>query len=81
MLFWKKAWSYFMLDQNHQWSEITNTGNPARSAIINKLLRAMKKLEAARCGKPSMAHGSFVPLEFERSVSLCENHTNPEVGP
>ena len=70
-----------MLDQNHQWSEITNTGNPTRTAIINKLLHAMKKMEAARRGKPSMARRSFIPKEFERLVSLCETHDNPEVGP
>ena len=80
VLFWKKAWSYFMLDQNHQWSEITKTGNPTRSAVLNKLLRAMKKMEAARRGKPSMARRSFIPKEFERLVSLCETHENPEVG-
>jgi hypothetical protein len=80
VLFWKKAWSYFMLDQNHQWSEITKTGNPTRSAVFNKLLRAMKKMEAARRGKPSMARRSFIPKEFERLVCLCETHDIPEVG-
>ena len=80
VLFWKKAWLYFMLDQNHQWSEITKTGNPPRSAILNKLLRSMKKIEAARRGKPSMARRSFIPKEFERLVCLCEMHNIPGVG-
>jgi len=80
VLYWKKAWSYFMLDQNHQWSEVTKKGNPTRAAVINKLLRAMKKMEAARRGKPSMARRSFIPKEFEKIVTLAENHEDPEVG-
>ena len=80
VLFWKKAWSHFMLDQGHQWSEITKMGNPTRSAAINKLLRGMKKMEAARRGKPSMARRSFIPKEFERLVSLCEQHEDEEIG-
>ena len=69
-----------MLDQGHQWSEITKMGNPTRSAAINKLLRGMKKMEAARRGKPSMARRSFIPKEFERLVSLCEQHEDEEIG-
>ena len=69
-----------MLDQNHRWSEITNTDNTARSAVLNNLLCAMKKMEVARCGKPCMARRFFVPKEFELLVSLCEAHDNPEVG-
>ena len=69
-----------MLDQNHQWSEVTNTGNPTRSAVLNKLLRAMKKMEAARRGKPSMACRSFILKRFELRVSLCKRHDNPKIG-
>ena len=80
VLFWKKAWSYYMLDQNHQWSEVTKKGNPTRAAVINKLLRAMKKFEAARLGKPSMARRSFIPKEFEMIVTLAEKHEDREVA-
>ena len=45
VLFWKKACLYFMLDQKHPCSEITKTGNLTRSAILNKLMCAMKKIE------------------------------------
>ena len=81
VLYWKKAWSHFMLDNNHQWSEVTRKGNPTRAGSINKLLRAMKRMEVARRGKPSQARRSFVPKEFERLVTLCETHENAEVGP
>ena len=60
VLFWKKAWSYFMLDQDHQWSEVTRKGNPTRAASINKLLRAMRRMEVARRGRPSKVRRSFV---------------------
>ena len=40
------------------------TGNLTRSAIINELLRAMKKMEAPRRGKPFMARRSFTPKQF-----------------
>ena len=53
VLFWKKAWSYFMLDQNTPWSEVAKHGNPTKSPQVNKLCRAMNKMEAARRGKPS----------------------------
>ena len=70
-----------MLDQDHQWSEVTSNGNPTRTASINKLLHAMRRMEVARRGRPSKARRSFVPKEFERLVSLCEQHENSEVGP
>ena len=69
-----------MLNQNHQWSEITTTGTLTRSSVLNKLLRAMNKIEAAHCVKPSMARRPFIPTDFECLVSLCKMYNNPEVG-
>ena len=48
--------------------------NPTRSAVINKLLRSMKKIEAACLGKPSQVRRSFIPKDFEKLVLLCEQH-------
>ena len=38
VLYWKKAWSYFMLDQNTPWSVVAKHGNPTRSTQVNRLL-------------------------------------------
>ena len=38
VLYWKKAWSYFMIDRNTPWSVITKHGNPTRSTQVNRLL-------------------------------------------
>ncbi len=69
-----------MINQNHQWCEVPKTCNPTHSVVVNKLLHAMKKMEAACRVKPSMACCSFIPKEFERLVSLREKHENPEIG-
>ena len=50
VLYWKKAWSWFMLDNMTPWSDVAKHGNPTKSAHINRLLRAMNKMEAARRG-------------------------------
>ena len=60
VFFWKKAWSYVMLNQNHQWSGITKLGNPTRSAVLSKLLYAITKMETGRQGKSSMAYHSLI---------------------
>ena len=68
-----------MLDNNHQWSEVTRKGNPTRAGSINKLLRAMKRMEVARLGKPSWPRRSFIPKELNHLVTLCKTHENVEV--
>ena len=57
--FWKKAWSYFMLNQMTPWNEIVGMGNPTRSIAVNKIIKAMKKMESARLGRPSNARQAF----------------------
>jgi hypothetical protein len=59
VLFWKKAWSYFMLNQITPWNEISHVGNPTRSTVVNKIVKAMKKMEAAQLGRPSQARRAF----------------------
>ena len=70
-----------MSDQDPQWSEVTRKGNPTRAGSINKMLKAMKRMEIARRGTPSQAWRSFVRKEFERLVTLCGQHERAEVGP
>ena len=65
ILYWKKAWSYFMIDSATPWSEVAKHGNPTRSAPVNRLIKAMGKMEAARRGVPSRARRALLPAEFE----------------
>ena len=68
ILYWKKAWSYFMLDNATPWSEVARHGNPTKAAPINRLLKAMGKMEAARRGVPSRARRALLPAEFEAII-------------
>ena len=40
--FWKKALSYFMTNRLMAWNEISNVGNPTRSAKLNDLIKYIK---------------------------------------
>jgi hypothetical protein len=70
VLYWKKAWSYFMLNKIIPWNEVAMTGNPTRSRSILALIDAMKKMEAARLGVPSKARRAFRAEEFGQVVEL-----------
>jgi hypothetical protein len=59
VLFLKKAWSYFMPNQITPWNEISHVGNPTRSTVVNKIIKEIKKMEAARLGRPSQAWRAF----------------------
>jgi hypothetical protein len=59
VLFWKKEWSYFMLNQITPWNEISHVGIPTRSTGVNKIIKAMKKMEAARLSCPLQAWQAF----------------------
>ena len=80
VLYWKKAWSYFMLDQGTPWSDVAKVGNPTRSAPINRLVKAMRKMEAARRGKPSQARRALRPIEFEAIVESLQKSDDDQVG-
>jgi hypothetical protein len=68
--YWKKAWSYFMVNRMLPWNEVTMQGNPTRSRPILELVEAMKKMEAARLGVASKARRAFKPEEFGQVVQL-----------
>ena len=76
ILYWKKAWSYFMLDQGTPWSDVAKIGNPTKAQSVNRVIRAMKKMEAARRGKPSQARRALRPVEFEAIVESLQKARN-----
>ena len=69
-----------MLDSGTTWSEVAKVGNPTWSTAVNRIVRRMKKMEAARCGKPSQARRSLVPAEFEAIIKNLCKHKGLEVG-
>ena len=79
VMFWKKAWSYFMPNQMTQWNDIVRVGNPTCSTGVNKIIKAMKKMEAAHLGRPSKAQQAFRPVEFEQVIEIL-NAQGDEIG-
>ena len=73
--YWKKAWSYFMPNQITPWNEIAAVGNPTRSTAVNKILKAMKKMECALLGRPSTARRAFRSMEYEQVIEILSAHT------
>ena len=61
LLFWKKAWSYFMVNRNMPWDEVTMRGNPIRCAMMADLIKSIKRMETRRAGKPSQARHALLP--------------------
>lgn len=78
--FWKKAWSYFMVNRSMPWNEVARVGNPTRSHNILTLIRSMKRMEVQRRGKPSQARRAFVAAEYENAIEYFTHNSDKEVG-
>ena len=63
----KKAVSYFMPNKNTQWCVSLGTGNPTKCTKVNTLIKAVKKKEVRKEGRPSEARR---PLEIEEMRRL-----------
>ncbi len=61
------------------WNDIVRVGNPTRSTGVNKIIKAMKKIEAARLGRPSKARRAFRPEEFEQVIKILSEQGD-EIG-
>jgi hypothetical protein len=51
----KKHCSHFMLNQNMEWNEVAQCGNPTRSGLMKKLIENIKRMQTQKRGKPSQA--------------------------
>ena len=71
--YYKKALSYYMPNRLIGWNAISKTGNPTRSIPVNELIKAVKKKEVRRQGKPSSARRPLEPDEFELMLDMCNN--------
>ena len=41
--FWKKALSFFMVNQLMVWSKVSNIGNPTRCTQLNELIKKSRR--------------------------------------
>ena len=67
-----------MPNQNMQWNELNNEGNPTKSRTINRLLLAVKRKEAARLGRESQERRPLEHEEWIKILELMEAHPDPE---
>ena len=59
-----------MPNQITPWNETAAIGNPTCSTAVNRIIKAMKKIEAAWLGRPSQARRAFRPMEFEQVIEI-----------
>jgi len=78
--FWKKAWSYFMVNKNMQWNEISRVGNPTKCVPLNELIKYMIGMETARLGRPSQARRALKRQEWEQVMEIVEQIDNKEIA-
>ena len=76
----KKCCSFFMENQNLQWNETAQTGNPTRSAQMAKLLKHIKRMQTRKMGKASQARRSCTQGEYERIIQAYWAMENKEAG-
>ena len=60
------------------WNKLTSQGNPTRSVEIINLIKAVKKKEVLKQGKPSKADQAMEKSEFEDRLQLLESSGNPD---
>lgn len=72
--YYKKALSYFMPNRLQAWNSISRTGNPTRSTDVNDLIKAVKKKEVRRLGKPTSADRQLEKEEFDQAIKILESY-------
>ena len=75
---WKKVILYFLPNKLMKWNLQSNSWNPVRTVIINKLIKRVKKHKVRREGKASSARRAMEICEFlevvKRRQRLPESH-------
>jgi hypothetical protein len=64
LAYWKKALSSFFPNKNHQWNELTGTGNPTKSQVLNDMIKKVKKYEVRGEGAASQARRPLKEAEY-----------------
>ena len=74
MMSYKKHISYFVTAVNiTAWNELTKTGNPTRSQLVNDLIDLVKKKECRGAGKDSQADREFSREEFKQVLDILSS--------
>jgi len=68
----KRALSFYMPYKLVPWCQ--NRGNPTRSAMVNDIIKQVKKFEVRAEGAPSKAKRPVRPNEFRKAISLLRSH-------
>ena len=76
---WKKALSFFFPNRNHQWNELTETGNPAKSQILNDMTKKVKKFETRGQGAQSKARRAVDAAEFKSVVNELKSSNTDDI--
>jgi hypothetical protein len=71
--YYKKAISHFMPNKLMAWNVISQVGNPTRSTEVNSLIKAVRKKEVRKQGKPSSADRAFEKNEFDEVINILES--------
>ena len=64
----KVALLYYMINKLTAWNELTSHGNATRSAVVNQLVKDIKRAEVHKLGKKTVAHRPSEPSEFEYTI-------------
>ena len=71
--FWKKAILYFMPNRLLQWNEISNVGNPTKSAEVNDLVKRVTKKEARKEGAESKKRRPMNNEEYHSIIQILKS--------
>ena len=68
MYYWKKALSHFMPNKNMQWNEMSGTGNPTKSQIVNNVIKHVRKFKTHCQGAASQARQTLQASEYKAII-------------
>ena len=72
--YYKKAISFFMPNRLATWNVLNKSGNPTRSQIIIDLIKAVRKKEVRKLGKPSAARRPLQFEEFSNTIAILHTY-------
>jgi hypothetical protein len=77
--FWKKTLSYFIPNNHMTWNDLALAGNPTKSTKVHKLLKVIKRKEAARLGRPSQARRALFASEYKSAIDVMDSNDDEEM--
>ena len=77
---WKRAISHFMLNNQMQWNEAANIGNPTRSSLFARLIRNMSRFQTQRRGVASCVRRPLTLTEYEKLMTRYWKLENKELS-